>query len=421
MGKQIFRQAALDRLSSPEKLDEPVRLVGAPGWLIILTFTIAIATGVVWAATVKAPIKVTAQGILIDRAGLVEIVANKAGLLEMVNLAPGDTVEAGQIVARMSRTDLSRDLTSARAKLAGTEERFSRLKTFYAEQKRREDRSDTERRKSNARTRKLLANRLLLLDERVVSVTSLVKRKVVLRNRLIDAQVAASDARERIFILEGEILSLDLGAVERESTRRLALLDERLNVEGQKREIVRLTGQLKDQQVIRSSRAGLVAEVKVNSGDVVQPGTALATLAPAGANGDLVAVLYIPPGEGKRVEIGMATQILPSTVEREVYGYIVGEVSSVGALPATYEGMRRTLQNDQLVTQLSANGAPIEVRIRMRRDQSTLTGFAWSSSSGPAGGVNAGTLIKGRVIVDKVPIVDLVMPGASKMIAGQEQ
>ena len=417
MGKKIFRQAALDRLASPEKLDAPVRLVGAPGWLIVVAFVTAIAAGVTWAATVKAPIKVTAQGILIDRAGLVEIVANRAGLLEMVDLAPGDTVEVGQIVARMSRTDLRRDLTSAQAKLDNARERFSRLQTFYAEQKQREDRSDSERRKTNERTRQLLADRLMLLDEKIASVTSLVARNVVLRDRLIDAQVAASDVRERVSILEEEILSLDLGAVERESTRRLALLDERLTVEEQEREIARLTDQLNDEQVIRSSHIGVIAEVKVNAGDVIQTGTALATLAPVGNVGDIVAVLYIPPGEGKRVEKGMPTQILPSTVEREVYGYIVGEVSSVAPLPATPEGMRRTLQNDQLVTQLSANGAPIEVRILMKRDQSTLTGFAWSSSKGPSAGVNAGTLIEGQVIVDNVPIVDLVLPGASRMIA----
>jgi HlyD family secretion protein len=239
---------------------------------------------------------------------------------------------------------------------------------------------------------------------------------MVLRDRLIEAEVAASDARERLAALEEEELRLDLDAIERESQQRLALLDEKLAVEDQEREVRRLTARLDAQQVVRSSHDGRIAEVKVNPGDVVQSGTPLATLAPTDEE-DLVGVLYVPPAQGKRVQPGMTTEISPTTVEREVYGHILGEVVSVAPLPATAEGMRRTLQNDQLVTQLSAEGAPIEVRIRLQRDDGTATRFAWSSSDGPDNGVNGGTLIEGRIVIERLPLIDLIVPGATKKLA----
>ena len=415
--KQIFRQAALDRLASPEKLDAPARLVRGSGWLVLLTFAVAIAGCAVWAFTAKAPVSVPADGILIDRAGLVEIAADRGGRLETLDLEPGAEVAAGEVVARMSQADLRRELEAAAARLDDARQRYARFEGFYDEQKRREDQSDAARRATIERTLDVLRERVALLDERVEKTGALFAKNIVVQDRLLEAQVAAADARERVSVLEEEALRLDLSAVERESERRIALLDEALNVEEQEREVARLTAQLADQQVIRSAHAGRVVELKVNAGDVVQPGDALATLAPLDGAGELEAVFYAPPAEGKRIEPGMIAEVSPGAVEREVYGFILAEVASVAPLPATPEGMRRTLQNDQLVSQLSAGGAPIEARVRLIRDPATETGLAWSSSLGPARGVGAGAVVTGRVIVDHVPVIDLVVPGISKMVA----
>ncbi|MEM1300592.1 MAG: NHLP bacteriocin system secretion protein, partial [Pseudomonadota bacterium] len=121
--------------------------------------------------------------------------------------------------------------------------------------------------------------------------------------------------------------------------------------------------------------------------------------------------------EGKRIEPGMSAEIAPTTVEKEVYGHINATVLSVAPLPATPEGMRRVLQNDQLVEQLSRTGAPIEVRVSLTDDPATATGFAWSSSQGPVSGVNAGTLLEGKIIIEEQPMIDLVVPGLSKKLA----
>lgn len=317
----------------------------------------------------------------------------------------------------MSQSELLRALESAEARLADARLRFARFEGFYEDQKQREDQSDTARRETIARTLAVLRERVALLGERVEKTAALFEKNIVVQDRLLEAQIAAANAQERVSVLEEEALRLDLGAVERESERRIALLDEALNVEEQEREVARLSSQLGDQQEIRSPRAGRVVELKVNAGDVVQPGDALATLAPLDGAGELEAVLYAPPGEGKRIEPGMQAEVSPGAVEREVYGFVRAEVASVSPLPATEEGMRRTLQNDRLVSQLSARGAPIEARVRLIRDAGTPTGLAWSSSAGPARGVGAGTVVTGRVIVDTVPVIDLVIPGLSKFLA----
>ncbi|MEL6478481.1 MAG: NHLP bacteriocin system secretion protein [Pseudomonadota bacterium] len=414
MARQIFRQAALDRMASPERTDRAVRLVGAPGWLILGAFVIAIGFGSVWAIATEAAVKVAASGLLIDRGGLVEVVASTDGQIETLEIRPGDLVAEGQVVAVLSRAELVRELTAAEAKLADAEERFTRLEGFNAEQSAREERTDTQRLATIAETRAVLEDRKALLEQKEADTRRLVERKVVLRDRLLDAQIAVSDVQERLSALDEEEMRLRLGRDERESERQLKMLDEKLGIEEQQRLIARLNSRLSEQRVVRSTHAGRVVELKLNPGDVIAPGSALATLAPA--ESDIVALLYVPPADGKRVEPGMLAEIAPTTVEREVYGHMLGEVIFVSPLPATPEGMRRVLQNDQLVSQLSQGGAPIEVRVALKTDAETATGYAWSASQGPARGIGAGALIDGKLVIDHTPLVDLVVPGASKML-----
>ena len=66
MAKQIFRQAALDRLASPEQLDRPYRLVSAPVWMGLAVAIGATFLAVGWAAFATAPVKVEGGTVFID-------------------------------------------------------------------------------------------------------------------------------------------------------------------------------------------------------------------------------------------------------------------------------------------------------------------------------------------------------------------
>jgi HlyD family secretion protein len=74
--------------------------------------------------------------------------------------------------------------------------------------------------------------------------------------------------------------------------------------------------------------------------------------------------------------------------------------------------MRRVLQNDQLVQQLLAGGAPIEVRIALERDAGNASGFAWSASRGPEASISAGSIVSGQVVVDHRRVIGWLLPGA---------
>lgn len=422
MKRQIVRQAALDRLASPEGLDRPVRLVGSAGWLALLITLAAIALAALWGISATAPVKVISQGVMLADGGLVDIRSSEDGRVTELILAPGVTVHTGEVVARIAQPELSRELANARGRLAAARNRSARLETFFDESRAREQAAEAARLEAIRETTAELNERVRLLEDKLASVRKLIATKALPRDKLIEVHIEVSTARERIAGLEEESASIRLRRLDRESERQIQLLDQRLAVEDLERERLRVSELLEDRGVVLSPYDGAVVEVKVNVGDILASGTALATLAPSGiaGGGEIYGLLYIPPAEGKQVRPGMRVEIAPSTVRREEFGYLKGEVVRVAPLPASLEGMRRQLQNDQLVRQLSGTGAPFEAQVRLEKNPSTPSGYAWSSSRGPDLDINAGTLFEGRVVVRRIRLLSLLAPGIEQLIGGED-
>jgi len=159
---------------------------------------------------------------------------------------------------------------------------------------------------------------------------------------------------------------------------------------------------------IVSPYAGQVLAVMASKGDFMSQGTAILTLGPPGEQLELV--LYVPFVEGEQVQPGMPVQISPLTTKKEEYGFLLGKVHSVANFPSTAEGMRYILGTDELVQLFLANGAPIQIRVSLEADESTASGYAWSSSSGPAFQLTSGTLCSARIIISQQRPISLMLP-----------
>ena len=387
-----------------------MRVVSAHGWLALATGLVTILGALLWVLGAEAPVRVAARGILIDQGGLLEIVAPRNGNLEELRLRDGHAIAAGEVVGRLGQPELERALAVAEAALVDARLRLSRLEQFYEEQEQLEAAGRRERAQVVAQSQQLMQERRELLEDKAGSVADLVQRKVIVRDRLIDSQLEVATVKERIADLEHQQATMSLERLEQENKRALALLDERLKVNEREREVERLHTQLQEDRSIRSPYDGLVVEVKVSRGDLVRTGQGLATLAPPEGGGEPEALFYVRPEDGKRVRPGMMVEITPATVRTARFGTMLGEVVRVASLPSSVEAMRRTLRNDQLVTQLSGAGAPFEVIVRPHRDPSSPSGFVWSSSKGPDTPIGPGTLLEAKIVADRVPMADLLLP-----------
>ncbi len=99
--KMLFRAQALQKVSSPEQLDELIQVTDPTGWLALLALTALIVVALVWSILGSIPSTTVGQGIFIKGGALYGVVAPASGELTEINVAVGDVVTQGQPVARI--------------------------------------------------------------------------------------------------------------------------------------------------------------------------------------------------------------------------------------------------------------------------------------------------------------------------------
>ena len=98
---RIFRQVSLDRLSSPEQLDEVVRVTTPKSWLALLALLALLITAVIWGIIGRIPVEVAGPAILINNGGVKNIVSVESGQITALHIEPGQLVEEGELIAEM--------------------------------------------------------------------------------------------------------------------------------------------------------------------------------------------------------------------------------------------------------------------------------------------------------------------------------
>ena len=108
--------------------------------------------------------------------------------------------------------------------------------------------------------------------------------------------------------------------------------------------------------------------------------------------------------------------MVPSTVKREEFGFMFGEVTTISAIPASPEGMMRVLKNRQLVESLSREGAPIQAKVQLATNPDNYSGFRWSSPDGPPQMITAGSMCTAEIVTKRQPLIALVMPAIKRVL-----
>lgn len=367
----VFRQVALNRLSSPDDIDRLLRVTSPRGWLTLIGLALVIFTSVVWAFRVTVPLTVAGEGILLKSGGLFDIVFDASGRLVDIAVGPGDLVREGQVVARMAQPELAERLHQAQIELAARNAEQERAITAGARE------TDLE---------------IRYLDRR--------------RQSLERTLAAGSDPAARDDMAQVAIQQLQVRA-----KRERDLRDAASRVREASEQVARLERELSIASEVRSPYTGRVIEIAAEPHAVVARGESLLTLDLTGRTVTaLEAIVYVPARDGKRVKPGMPVQLAPATVRPEEYGYLLGTVTRVSDFPSTSRGMVRVLKNKELVASLSDAGAPYEVHVDLLPDHATVSRYRWSSSKGPPVEIQTGTLCSAFVVFDSRRPVEIVMP-----------
>jgi HlyD family secretion protein len=406
----IFRKVALERLSSPEQLDQLMQVTNPQGWLALVGLCALLAAALLWGVFGSVPTETTGEGILLRQGGVSDLVAAGAGQVEEVEVKVGDVIEKGQVVAKIHQELLLRQINDNVAKGRDLQAGYDAMKRSSEEQERLLLRDLGQQRTNLDQTIAALEKNVALLRERLDAEKKLLDDGLITHQAYLETEQSLNTAKDQLASSQLEQNGLKLKFLEAKQ-----LIDQQL--ETRQNAIHDLESQIREDRAklaenvsVVSPFSGRVLELLVVRGDVVSPGTPM--LSVEVLSEDLIAVLFVPATEGKRIHPGLKARISPTTVKREEYGFMEGRVVWTSAFPSTSRGMIRLLGNEALVTKMMKEGPPLQVNVALDRDPRTPTGYRWSSSRGPNLKISSGTLTTGSVIVREDRPVSLVIPTA---------
>ena len=338
--KEIFRKVSLERLSSPEQLDQLIQIVSPKGWIALIGIGCLLLAVCIWGFFGSIPTRVFGQGIIMHKEGIFTITARGEGIIEKLYVDIGDKVSKGQPIASVTQTELIDNIQKNEKILIDLKEE---LKIVYSE---------------SEKGQKLLA------ENKISEI-----QYYDIQEKLISVKIQIDD-------IEGKIKS--------------------------QKDI------LEEISEIKSPYSGIIFELEVSEGMFVEKNMSIGRIELPGKQ--LHAILYFSPSDGKKIIKNMKSQISPTTVKKEEYGFMEGEVEQVSLFPMSKEGIMRTLQNELLVDEIARGEAPIEIRVNLLTDSNTPSGYSWSSSMGPPIEIHAGTMCLGSVTIAKQRPISLVIP-----------
>ena len=403
----IFRESALDRLSDPEQLDRLLIVTTTRTWMTLAGIWLVIGSVMAWSVLGRLPTTVEGQGILLSAAGLRDVAALGAGIVDALPVRVGDLIEPGTVIAHIRQPQLEQQVAQATERVrALRNERDTRgafVQRGAAVEATRLDaaQADIERRV------RVLTDRARFLEARVGSERE-ARALGLVTETSVQASVQALDASR------AELATLDLER-QQNALRRIQVADdnvERVTEVGRRvgdaeRELAVLRLTLDQASRVTSTQRGYVREIRSSIGQLVAAGQPLLSLELPDA--PLQGVVFVP-NDGKRIARGMRVRVAPATVPQQEFGYMMGTVLSVSEQPVTLAGMTKTLGNDLLVEQLAARGPSFLVELSLQRDPATPSGFAWSSRQGPPSTIGSGTGIRVAVEVTRRRPIELLLP-----------
>lgn len=408
MSKSIFRKVALDRLSSPEQLDMVLHVTSPRSWLALAGLFLVLGAAVVWGYRGTIATKVSGQGVIIRTGGVLNIVSPAAGMIVELNVQPDDQIETDQIVARVAQPSLVEQIRATEEALIEARAEQNRTHQVRSDVARLEVSAIDREHENTLREIREFEQQAQIVRERIPVEEELLRKGLITKQRVLGTQLELVAIGAQVEQLRARIKQLDAQRFSTEARPEETDAVMQARISNLLRTLAGLRKDLDLATKIVSPYSGEVLEVKVYRGGAISAGEAVASIQPNARELEILA--YIASSQVKDINVGMGVEISPSTVKREEFGFMKGTVDYVGDYPSTKAALMRNFENESLVQSIMAGGPVTEVHVRLNPDQTTASGYLWSSSKGPDVSVTSGTFCALQIVTRVQKPVSLLFP-----------
>ncbi|MEM7552726.1 MAG: NHLP bacteriocin system secretion protein [Cyanobacteria bacterium P01_A01_bin.84] len=468
--KQLFRKESLERLSSPERLDQLMRVVDPKSWIPLAALGSVGIIALIWSIFGRIPIYIDGVGVILYPSTVIPIQSKNSGQLVDLKVKEGDIVKKGDILATVDKIELREKLKLAQVKLKQLEIQARNASLLQVKRSQQEIEAIKEQRQaleerlniiqdltplfrqkgvlSIRSERQTLQKRLQILQKLIPTFKKrfnnrqmLFKEGAIPEDVLLDSRQDYQNNFASIDEAKSQLKQLDVKETETQQ-QYLSNLNEVKNIKSQLQELdskkatiaqqdleavtnrkkeiqqvqLEITGlqqQINNNSKIISQYSGRILEITVNRGEVIPAGTRIANIDTKNSPNKLVGMTYFPIKTGKKIQSGMQVQVTPKTVKRERFGGIVGTVTNISTFPITTEAAANVLGNPQIlagIIPVTQKGGLIEVSVNLQADKQNFSGYKWSSSKGPNMEISTGTTTSVRVKIEERAPITFIFP-----------
>ncbi|OKH51683.1 NHLP bacteriocin system secretion protein [Calothrix sp. HK-06] len=462
----LFRKEALDKVASPEQLDQLIKVTSPKRWFSLFALGALVISGGAWSVLGEIPIVVTGKGIMVYPSQVATLQTSSSGRISELKLRAGDTVKKGEVIATIDQTELRKQLQLSKEKLTQLRiqdqtantvqvQRTTVEETAIAQQRqtllqslqtvesltpvlREKGLEVIKKERSNLRSRLATVRELQpTLQQRWEIREKLLEQGAVNKDTVLSAKQEYINSQAQIDEAESQLNQLEVKETDaqrqylqnlnqvNEIKTQLKALDSRQETQKEQdfttatsrkkeiqeteRLIVQLELQLQKNSQVVSDYTGTVLELTAKPGQQLEPGLGIGTVSTQQSGAKLVNIVFLPESENKKIKVGTPLQITPSTVKREEFGGIEAKVTKVSSFPVTQQGVANIIGNPDILPGVLDKGPQIAVYTEPQIDI-TPSGYKWSSSSGPQFKVAPGTTTSVRITIEKKKPIEFVLP-----------
>jgi HlyD family secretion protein len=412
----LFRGEALKRFYSPEQLDQRIRLIPPAMRVMAVSLAIVVVAGLVWAVFGVVPTRVTGEGVLLaDGKAAHTVQPVVAGPIMELLVKRGDRVVVEAPIARVQQVSLETQLASTQTRITALQNDLADLKKAHAVEIAKIDatlerqRKATEEQITAGKVRAKGLTDILNADE------SLFQRGLISRLEVAQARASHDQTMEQIANAHARAVEIEALA----DAKRDALTEsERLkqeDIDALQAEAARLRAELTIGSVVKAPIGGMIEEIRVGLGDVVSPGTIIATIGRISPETYSVIAVF-SSDMAKRIAPGMDAHVRPVSVRKEEHGSMRGRVRSITELGISEAELNAILRNPQLSRSLMGDSAPLLGYVEVFIDKNTPSGFEWWGGNGPPFEVTRGTRVAVDVVIHRQRPISLIIPALRELL-----
>jgi len=404
---------------SPNELGKLIRITEPKAYLALGMGVLMAVVVICWSIFGFVPRKINGFGILVPPGGVMDVVSLGNGQLTEIDIASGQKICRGDVIAKLRMPELENRKQSALAELREARTWLKKRTQYFDRTIRLQEKNNAVQTRYLTFRKEYLSEYFTFLKGHVKSLDTLRKSGSVTGKQLEDTKNSMNSVLAQINQCELDIAQIDARIIEAKSQAELEIIKAKERISKVILEIENLDRSFETMTRVISPYNGVVVEISAERGDFVGPGSPIAVLKPMEAL--LEAVVLFPLHTGKKIKPGMMAYIYPSTAGKEEYGCIYGLTAHVSEYPATIEGFKSIVGNSQMIEAALSHGEQmLWAKIALLRDVESFSGFKWSSSRGPDRKIEAGTLCDIEVVIDYNRPIDLIFPKFSEIFSLKE-